>query len=181
MGLEKTLHDIAVTGELDAMLRSIHSDWRFAVDFEDFRQQVVLIACKARIRHKFESGDDLLPFLHVVGKRVLIDLLRRRKLEQQTMVESGQELVEATPTSQFREPMPIEEILKWAGADLSDLELQVLRNKYWLKNDFKSVSAILRTSYRSVVQAHYRAIKKLREASERRKHECPDLRRSTKV
>jgi RNA polymerase sigma factor (sigma-70 family) len=161
VAFEELLLAVGGDGSLDRMLRALHRSLAFVIDFDDYRQEVLLRAWEARAQFQGDSPEHLKRYLWVVSRRLLLDLLRRHTAAAKIQHTPDAEPAAAKPDRSLG-VLETREWVRWLIAGLNAKEQELLRKVYWQHQTLQAVAADWGCSYRAVVQAHFRALEKLR-------------------
>lgn len=165
MGFQEVILGLAESGALDSMLRRIHRDCAYALEFDDFRQEVVLRAWEHRDRFVGRDDRDLARYLNGIARNLLIDTVRRNTMRAR---ETRQAFAGVDQTAHPRDSALVVDTrdwVRWLVAGLSHEERELLRRRYWMDQTLDEIARAWGRTPRAVIQLHYRAIQKLRNRS----------------
>ena len=165
MAFEDLILRVAKSADLDRMLKEIHRHFAFVIEFDDFRQEILLRAWNARERFVGDEENALLGYLWSVSRHFLVDELRRKSSKIPT---TGDEVIEFVSARRNEASVESKDFVRWLVADLNVDERDVVRERYWAGKSLAEIARSSGKTYRAVVQLHYRAIRKLKAVLPRR-------------
>lgn len=157
---EQLLRQALQSGALYTTLRTCHRRFRTVIDADDFAQRVLERLWRERETLRDQTEPGLLKWAKSVARNIGIDEYRSA-VRARSMIQTVARLV-FNPKEEVS-AMEFSDLWTWIRSELLERECLILRMRYHQGLSPTQIATELKIPVQNVIQAHYRAIQKLRD------------------